>query len=190
MEEKDNRVERIAELTRQLMQEQRLDLLYKAIGAGALEKLNIEAARATLSPLTITADYRFLLPLYKKEVEMEPIHKALYMLFLNHPEGIEFKQMPTYRDELLRLYERTATRLSRESIATTVSRLCNPLDNAINEKCSRIKAALAPLMNPYQLQYYIISSHTQRHVEGSTRVWFERRKSITLPRTLVTIAKA
>lgn len=190
MENQDSRVERIAELTRQLIQEQRFDLLYKGIGAQALEKLNIEAARTTLSPLTITADYRFLLPQYKKEVEMEPIHKALYMLFLNHPEGIEFKQLPDYRDELLQLYERTATRLSRESVTSTVERLCNPLDNAINEKCSRIKAAFAPLMNPYQLQYYIISSHTQRHIEGSTRVWFERKKCITLPRELVTIVNA
>lgn len=186
MEEKDNRVARIAELTRQLIQEQHVDLLLKGIGSSALELLNLEAARATLSPLQITDSYSFLLPSYRREVVLEPVHKALYMLFLNHPEGIEFKQLPNYREELLLLYERTATRLSRESIVSTVDRLCNPLDNAINEKCSRIKAAFLPLMNPYQLQYYIISSHTVRHIEGSTRVWYERKKCITLPRELVT----
>ena len=33
--------------------------------------------------------------------------------------------------------------------------------------------------------YYIISSHTQKHIAGSCRIWYERLKVITLPRELV-----
>ena len=33
--------------------------------------------------------------------------------------------------------------------------------------------------------YYIISSHTQKHIAGSSRIWYERLKVITLPRELV-----
>ena len=33
--------------------------------------------------------------------------------------------------------------------------------------------------------YYTISGHTQKHVAGSTRIWYERLKVITLPRHLV-----
>ena len=70
-----------------------------------LEWLRIEAARATLSPLVITEDYRFLLPDYgNREVLLSPIHKALYLLFLNHPEGIEFKNLVDHREELFALY--------------------------------------------------------------------------------------
>ena len=76
-------------LSNQLLAEGRTDLLLKAISVPVLEQLRIEAARATLSPLLITRDYRFLLPEYNnKEVQLSPIHKALYLLFLNHPEGI------------------------------------------------------------------------------------------------------
>ena len=32
---------------------------------------------------------------------------------------------------------------------------------------------------------YIISSHTQKHIAGSSRIWYERLKVITLPRELV-----
>ena len=33
--------------------------------------------------------------------------------------------------------------------------------------------------------YYIYGSYTLRHVSGSSRVWYERLKVITLPRHLV-----
>ena len=38
--------------------------------------------------------------------------------------------------------------------------------------------------------YYIIGSYTLRHVSGSSRVWCERLKVITLPRHLVVNANA
>ncbi len=66
-----------------------------------------------------------------------------------------------------------------------VNHLVNPLDNAINEKCSRIKKVFLDMMDEYTATYYIISGHTKKHIEGSTRIWYERLKIITLPRELV-----
>ena len=65
----------------------RKDLLLKAIGVPLLEELRIEAAKSRLSRLVITKDYRFVLADYQVEVELQPVHKAVYLLFLNHPEG-------------------------------------------------------------------------------------------------------
>lgn len=176
----------IKKLSSQLLAEGRTDLLLKAISVPVLEQLRIEAARATLSPLVITEDYRFLLPDYgNKEVQLSPIHKALYLLFLNHPEGIEFKNLVDHREELLFLYRKTGNRIDLEKITETVCRLTNPLDNAINEKCSRIKAAFSDLMDEYQADYYIINSHVKRHQGSSMKIWFERLKIINLPRKLV-----
>jgi hypothetical protein len=39
------------------------------------------------------------------------------------------------------------------------------------------------MMDEYRASYYIISSHTQKHIAG--RVWFERLKVVKLPRELV-----
>lgn len=121
--------EEIAELVRQLAEHLQMvgrkDLLLKAIGAPLLEELRIEAARTKLSRLLITKDYRFFLMDYEqKEVELQPVHKAVYLLFLD-------------------------------------------------------------MMDEYAASYYIISGHTQKHVAGSSRVWYERLKVITLPRELV-----
>ena len=177
-------------LIEQLQAEGRNDLLLKAIGVPLLEELRIEAAKGRLSRLVITDDYRFILEDYHKEVELQPVHKAVYLLFLAHPEGIEFKRLANYREELTRYYMATAKIMDKEKVMESVDHLINPLDNAINEKCSRIKKVFLGLMDEYTASYYIISSHTQKHIAGSSRIWYERLKVITLPRELVVAVTA
>ena len=180
--------EQLRDLARQLQREGHTDLLLKAIGVPMLEELRLEAAKGQLSRLVITKDYRFVLADYdNREVELQPVHKAVYLLFLAHPEGIEFKRLAEYREELTRYYMATAKLMDKEKIAEGVDHLVNPLDNAINEKCSRIKKTFLELMDEYRASYYFISSHTQKHIAGSTRVWYERLKVIKLPRGLVSV---
>lgn len=169
----------------QLQRLGRNDLLLHAIGVPLLEDLRIEAARGQLSPLHITSDYRFFLTSLNKEVELSPVHKAVYLLYLNHPEGIEFKRLGDYRSELLHLYKETSRWMDISKVEEGVARLVDPTDNAINEKCSRIKKVFSDLMDEYSASYYVISSHTKKHVAGSSHIWFERLKVITLPRELV-----
>lgn len=175
----------VKSLSADILAEGRTDLLLKAISVPVLEQLRIEAARATLSRLVITEDCRFLLPDYHKEVSLTPIHKAIYLLFLNHPEGIEFKKLIDHREELLVIYQKMGSRIDQDKIEETVNRLVNLLDNAINEKCSHIKSAFFDLMDEYQADYYIINSHVKRHQGTFTKMWFERLKIINLPRELV-----
>ena len=174
-------------LAERLVAADRKDLLLRAIGVPVLEELRLEAAKARLSRLVITEDYRFVLADYNLEVELQPVHKAVYLLFLAHPEGIEFKRLGEYRAELTGYYLKTARLMDREKIMEGVDHLVNPLDNAINEKCSRIKKTFLELMDEYTASYYFISSHTKKHIGG--RVWYERLKVITLPRELVVMGK-
>lgn len=189
MNEQQTPEERALEVKRlvgQLQAEGRSDLLLKALGVPLLEELRIEAAKGKLSRLLITKDYRFILEDYnRQEVELQPVHKAVYLLFLAHPEGIEFKRLSDYRAEITRYYMATAKLMDKDKIIEGVDHLVNPLDNAINEKCSRIKKVFLDMMDEYTASYYIISSHTQRHVAGSSRIWYQRLKVITLPRELV-----
>lgn len=88
----------VKRLASQLNTMGRNDLLFKAVGASLLEELKLEAAKTRLSRLVITEDYRFILADYQnREVELQPVHKAVYLLFLAHPEGIEFKRLGTIR---------------------------------------------------------------------------------------------
>lgn len=178
--------EELSRLVKELVDAGRNDLLLRSIGVSVLETLRIEAARRQLSRLLITKDYRFvLIDDNHKEIDLTPVHKAVYLLFLDHPEGIEFKKLSEYRDELLHYYMATARLMDKQAIEKSVDMLVNPFNNSINEKCSRIKSVFLSMMDQYRANYYIVSSHHIKHVAGSSRVWYERLKVISLPRELV-----
>ena len=173
-------------LALRLQAEGRTDLLLKALGVPLLEQLRLEAAKGRLSRLQITSDYHFLLVDYGlREIELQPVHKAVYLLFLAHPEGIEFKRLSDYRKELMDYYLKVAPNIDSKKLEESLDHLTNPLDNAINEKCSRIKKVFSDMMDAYTASYYIISGHVQKRLAGSDRIWYERLKIITLPRHLV-----
>ena len=92
-----------------------------------------------ISRLVITSDFRIMLPDYNQEIKMQPIHKAVYLLFLKHPEGIRFKELPDYREELGSIYwqMKTDTQVKRK-IERSLDDLTNPLKYSISEKCTRI----------------------------------------------------
>jgi hypothetical protein len=182
----ENIANELSALVRELSTAGRNDLLLQAIGVSVLEDLRIEAAKGKLSRLLITKDYRFILIDYdNREIELTPVHKAVYLLFLNHPEGIEFKQLADYREELLGYYMRTARMMDKQAIEESVDKLINPLNNSINEKCSRIKNVFLSMMDRYTADFYIVSSHTKKHIAGSSKTWYERLKIVKLPRELV-----
>ena len=110
-----------------------------------------------LSKLHITKDGTILLADYQKEVKMEPIVKTVYLLFLNHPEGIAFKYLPDYRKELTDLYQKIKPFGLTERAIRSIEDVTNPLLNSINEKCSRIRAAFLSEVDPSLLEQYIIT---------------------------------
>ena len=192
----------VRRLTEQLVRAGRKDLVLKAIGVPLLEELRIEAARGKLSRLVITDDYRFILADYNNtEVELQPVHKAVYLLFLNHPEGIEFKQLAEYREELLSLYMKTARWMDKEKIVfkclpdyreelidiykdlrplglnnrslQSIEDVTNPCLNSIKEKCARIRAAFINKFDEHLANNYFVTGE-----RGEA-------KKITLSRDLV-----
>jgi uncharacterized protein (DUF1810 family) len=110
-----------------------------------------------LSRLTITKDWEIILSDYGKEVKMEPIVKAVYLLYLRHPEGIAFKCLPDYRQELIDIYVKIKPNGINERAIRSIEDVTNPLLNSINEKCSRIKAVFQSEVDASLVeQYYIV----------------------------------
>ena len=104
---------------------------------------------------------------------MEPMTKAVYLLYLRHPEGIAFKQLPDYRKEMADLYAKIKPLGLNDRVLKSIEDVTNPLLNSINEKCSRIKAAfLSEVDASLADHYYIVGKGGEE-------------KKITLPRNLV-----
>lgn len=101
---------------------------------------------------------RIFLPDYNNlEIKMPPLSKAIYMLYLRHPEGIKFSNLPDYREEVLRMYEMISGRDSREEIRRSIDDVTDPTRNSINEKCSRIKQAFLREFDDSIAQNYYIT---------------------------------
>lgn len=140
-----------------------------------LETLEEKSKNAIkLSRLTIAKDGTILLTDYQNlEIKMEPLVKAVYLLFLKHPEGILFKQLPEYRSELTQIYEKLRPAGLTERALQSIEDVTNPLLNSINEKCARIRGAFVGEFDDYMAKYY--------YVEGKRG----EAKKIMLPRDLV-----
>lgn len=128
-----------------------------------------------LSRMVITEDWRIMLPDYNNmEIKMEPLVKAVYLLFLQHPEGIVFKKLPDYRQELTEIYARLRPLGLSDRAMQSIEDVTNPLLNSINEKCARIRGAfLSQFDNHMAKSYYIDGNRGEA-------------KKISLPRSLVT----
>ncbi len=125
------------------------------------------------SRLTITKNYTIWLTDYDREVKLEPLVKSIYLLFLNHPEGIAFKHLPDHRTELTQLYIKLKPNAMNDRVLQSIEDVTNPLLNSINEKCSRIRATFQAEVETSLVDLYVITGKSGE------------AKRIALPRELV-----
>lgn len=137
-----------------------------------------------LSRMTIGSDFRIVLNDYDDvEITMEPIVKAVFLLFLRHEEGIFFKELSDYQRELEIIYRAVKERRNdiderlasgfMPQISPGVKSLTDPTKNSINEKCTRIKEAfITHFHENVACNYYVCGQRASA-------------KRIDLPRKLV-----
>ena len=138
---------------------ERIELLRQTgISELALKSLFKFDDAVKLSKIQITKDYRIFLPDYNHlEITMTPLPKAVYFLFLKHPEGILFKHLPDYRDELMNIYKHISNRENLTDMEKSIDDVTDPTKNAINEKCSRIREAFIRHFDESLAQNYFIT---------------------------------
>lgn len=112
-----------------------------------------------ISRMVITKDFRVLLPDYDMEINMTPLVKSVYFLFLMHPEGIQFFQLRSYRDELLEIYKSLTGRTDYEAIVKSIEDVTDPTKNSINEKCARIREAFYKEFRSDIAEFYCINGN-------------------------------
>lgn len=126
-----------------------------------------------LPKLVISRNYRMFLGDERKEVHLEPLVKAVYLLFLKHPEGIVFKNLPDYRKELALIYNKVRPWGLTDRALKSIEDVTNPMLNSINEKCARIRRTFVTMFDSSVAEHY--------YIKGARG----KAKKITLPRELV-----
>jgi hypothetical protein len=157
-EVEDEQPETLTQEDEQLLREiqERIEKLHHS---GIRQLLIEQMVRMTVkpSPLQVTPDARILLTDYKKEVRMLPIDKVVYIFYLRHPEGISIKSLTDHKEELMGLYARVSGKTElTDKQKESVERLCDPTDNSINEKLSRIRKSFCAEVHESVADSYVV----------------------------------
>ena len=130
----------------------------KAYGVDEAEIVAAMNEEELFPQLVVTEDYKVVLADgANTEVKMEPLVKAVYLLFLSHPEGIVLKCLPDYRKELTTLYLLLRPYGLTDRVVQSIEDVTNPTLNSINEKCTRIRKIFSGLLPKSVARYYSIS---------------------------------
>lgn len=134
-------------------------LKLKEYGMSEKELVALLETEQPLMKLTVSRDYRLFLGEQRVEVRMEPLVMAVYLLFLRHPEGIIFKSLPDYRQELTKLYSEVRPWGLTDRALQSIEDVTNPMLNSINEKCARIKKAFVGILGSEMAKKYYIKGN-------------------------------
>jgi hypothetical protein len=111
-----------------------------------------------LSVLRITKEFCIILPDYNNmEISMSTLSKVVYFFYLRHPEGLRFKELIDYREELLRIYYCLSNRADLDKMSQSIDEIVDSTRNSINEKCSRIRSAFVSRFNDDLAKNYYIT---------------------------------
>jgi hypothetical protein len=109
------------------------------------------------SQLKIGRGGRFFLTDYENiEIRMPSMEKALYILFLRHPEGIYLSSLSDHREELREIYRGISTRGLLEDMNRRIDEMTNVLRDQISVKISRIRKSFTDAIGASLAHHYII----------------------------------
>ena len=142
---------------------------------GVIRKIIEEALidEEVLSRVVIEKDCNVYLPDYNRHIQLRPMEKTLFFLYLRHPEGIAFKDLVDYRAEIYHIYGHLSNQSDPDKVRAAVDRLFELDSNAANEHRSRMKSAFEREFDSVLANRYYITGK-----KGETM-------KITLPRELV-----
>lgn len=110
-----------------------------------------------LSRLHIDDNYNIYLPDYNHlEIKLSHLTKSIYLLFLNHPEGIYLKELANYKNELIRYYNCISNRVDFDKMLLSINDVINTETNAIYVHLSRIKSIFTKNIHPTIAENYYI----------------------------------
>jgi hypothetical protein len=98
----------------------------------------------------------FLIDFGNLDVRLNPKEMSLYLLFINHENGISLNSICEYEIELFNYYQQISGRFNIQDMKNTISLLVNYLDGELHTTISRIKSKfIKAIGNEVAKNYYI-----------------------------------
>ena len=100
----------------------------------------------------------YLTDLGDLQVNLNPKERALYLVYLNHPEGISRSELIDFRSELKQYYAFFSNKWDNDQIDKAVSLLTNALEQNFMQVLSRIRRKFKNTVGEEQYKIYSIES--------------------------------
>ncbi|MGG7035358.1 MAG: hypothetical protein ACI7YS_09220 [Flavobacterium sp.] len=112
----------------------------------------------SVSKMHIDEDFNIRLPHFNNlEIPLSHLTKAVYILFYNHPKGINIKELHRYKEELKDFYSSISNQSDYDKMMQSIEDLIDPSSKAIYTHISRIKSAFYRVMDEVYAKNYIIT---------------------------------
>jgi hypothetical protein len=157
-----------AECHRQLREKLTPPQIHHALGImGSLREKMLFAQNfrqsVPLSKLLINRRNGIFLPDFGNiEIKLRPLEKALYFLFLDHPEGIGMSDLCNFRGDLYALYARISNTGDMMEMRQRIDDMVNVLSDSASQKISRIKRVFEEAIGKDLAAHYYIRGESAR----------------------------
>lgn len=139
------------------------------------------------TPIIIDTQCRLFFPMYSdKEVKMSYLPKTVYIFFLLHHSGVEFKNLDNYLKELYQIYQIVSEEKNIEAgkIKKSLNNLVEPGNNRIYEICSVVRKTLSEILPAELVTQYAITGkwgglHRIKAKRSLLEIRHEKLKQIT-----------
>lgn len=132
-----------------------------------------------LSPLIVDSKLQIKLPLYELTLDLPPLAKAIYILYIRHREGLYWKQIAEFKEELLWLYASCSGRKVDDKACKTIDNLIDFQRKNLDKQMSTINSVFRKALKEKASHYLPQSKH-----RGETRQLDFDRVSFHLPHYL------
>jgi hypothetical protein len=119
----------------------------------------------------------FLTDLGDLEINLNPKEKALFLLYLNHPDGIMRSHLIDHQVELRSYYAMLSQQASNQLIDEAIERLTDVTDNNMNEVMARIRSKFRQAVGSQQFEDYSIMATP----EGTHKIRLNRELVHIIP---------
>lgn len=120
-------------MLREVIKSQPENELLKKLEKNLIKAVNHSRILTQPSKIEVDRNNSVLLKQYDMEIKMQPLHKAVYLLFLKYPEGIHLNDLDKHRVELIEIYTNVTNRNDPEIISQTIDDLLDFSGNKLYE---------------------------------------------------------